>query len=201
MRTTHSLRATTKSFITLLCAYGFIVPALLGQTPFKLRSTTSSDVVGAGNFIIQDNNAFMVRLIINSSGNVGIGITNPTDKLTVAGIVSSTTGGFRFPDGTLQTSAAKGDTLWMWTPAGMHIALNIPPALRNVFIDGNATIGGTLNASTILQNGLPINSSQWTTSGNNISYSNGNVGIGTSNPQATLEIRGNMFTVDEGGVL
>ena len=40
-----------------------------------------------------------------SGGNVGIGTTTPGDKLTVAGVIASTTGGFRFPDGTVQTTA------------------------------------------------------------------------------------------------
>jgi hypothetical protein len=41
----------------------------------------------------------------SNTGNVGIGTTAPTQKLSVAGTVESTTGGFKFPDGTLQTTA------------------------------------------------------------------------------------------------
>lgn len=39
------------------------------------------------------------------TGNVGIGVSNPSSKLTVAGEVRSNSGGFRFPDGSLQTTA------------------------------------------------------------------------------------------------
>ncbi len=47
--------------------------------------------------------------------------------------------------------------------------------------------------------------SQWITSGNNIYYSTGNVGIGTSNPTSRLEVSGNTniagnFTVTNGHV-
>jgi hypothetical protein len=45
-------------------------------------------------------------LALAPTGNVGIGTTNPAQKLTVAGVVESTAGGFRFPDGTVQTTAA-----------------------------------------------------------------------------------------------
>jgi hypothetical protein len=38
-------------------------------------------------------------------GNVGIGTTLPTARLTVAGLIQSTVGGFQFPDGTMQTTA------------------------------------------------------------------------------------------------
>lgn len=45
------------------------------------------------------------RMRINASGNVGIGTSNPTQKLDVAGAIRSSSGGFIFPDGTTQTTA------------------------------------------------------------------------------------------------
>ncbi|MGZ6426673.1 MAG: beta strand repeat-containing protein [Bdellovibrio sp.] len=74
-----------------------------------------------------------------STGNVGIGTASPNQKLSVAGTIESTSGGFKFPDGTTQTTASSG-------------------------------------------------SSQWTTSGSNISYSAGNVGIGTTTPGSKLTV-------------
>ncbi|MBU4299333.1 hypothetical protein KJ636_04785 [Patescibacteria group bacterium] len=41
-------------------------------------------------------------------GNVGIGTTGPGQKLTVAGTIESTSGGFKFPDGSVQDKAASG---------------------------------------------------------------------------------------------
>jgi hypothetical protein len=46
--------------------------------------------------------------IYETGGNVGIGTTTPTEKLQVAGTIHSTSGGIKFPDGTLQVTAASG---------------------------------------------------------------------------------------------
>jgi hypothetical protein len=45
------------------------------------------------------------QLYKDASGNVGIGTSSPGQKLSVVGTIESTTGGFRFPDGTTQATA------------------------------------------------------------------------------------------------
>jgi hypothetical protein len=59
-----------------------------------------------------DSMSFMVngsnRATIDSSGNFGIGATPNTSKVVAAGVIESTSGGFKFPDGTTQTTAATG---------------------------------------------------------------------------------------------
>jgi len=44
----------------------------------------------------------------DASVNVGIGTSAPAQKLDVAGIIRSSSGGFLFPDGTTQTTASSG---------------------------------------------------------------------------------------------
>jgi len=46
------------------------------------------------------------ELVVKKGGNVGIGSTGPGQRLSVAGTIESTSGGVKFPDGTVQTSAA-----------------------------------------------------------------------------------------------
>ena len=47
-------------------------------------------------------------LTVTTSGGIGIGTTNPSSPLTVSGVVESKSGGFKFPDGTTQTTASSG---------------------------------------------------------------------------------------------
>lgn len=58
------------------------------------------------------NNTLIIRLgsnermRIDSAGNLGVGTSNPGYKLEVSGTIYSSNGGFRFPDGSVQTTAA-----------------------------------------------------------------------------------------------
>jgi len=45
-------------------------------------------------------------LFVTNNGNVGIGTVTPSERLSVSGTIESASGGFKFPDGTKQTTAA-----------------------------------------------------------------------------------------------
>ena len=45
-------------------------------------------------------------MTLSNAQNTGIGTTNPSERLEVQGIIFSNVGGFKFPDSTLQTTAA-----------------------------------------------------------------------------------------------
>jgi len=75
-----------------------------------------SDIgAGGSDFIIESNANLslaagtVVGFKMDSvTQNVGIGVAPNTSKLAVAGVIESTTGGVKFPDGTTQTTAATG---------------------------------------------------------------------------------------------
>ena len=74
-------------------------------------NTTDQFLVKAqGGFYVDSSSFHYVnsgasRLFIDSTGKVGIGTTSPGQKLSVVGTIESTSGGFKFPDGSVQTSA------------------------------------------------------------------------------------------------
>lgn len=73
-------------------------------TPTLMVNGTGS----AGHFARwMDNNTLESSMISQSNNQIGIGTTSPTSKLTVDGKVESLSGGFKFPDGTIQTTAFK----------------------------------------------------------------------------------------------
>ncbi len=77
----------------------------LSSAIFSLEAGLS----GTGSYLpisFLTNNA--ERLRITTGGDIGIGTTSPSSKLTVAGTIESTSGGVKFPDGTTQTTAAVG---------------------------------------------------------------------------------------------
>jgi hypothetical protein len=68
----------------------------LGRLPKWAGFTGSNSVIG-------DSTIFEDKF-----GMVGIGTDSPTSRLTVAGMIQSLGGGFKFPDGTIQTTSATG---------------------------------------------------------------------------------------------
>ncbi|HKS08814.1 MAG TPA: hypothetical protein VJS13_04655 [Pyrinomonadaceae bacterium] len=109
--------------------------------------TNHTPALTSGDFAIglRTGGALFESTRFASNGNVGIGTMTPAFKLDVAGPIRSSSGGFVFPDGTVQTTAGGGG-------------------------------GG---------------GSQWVTTGSNIFYNAGNVGVGTSTPGVALEVNPN----------
>ena len=71
---------------------------------------------GRADILFQSNNT--TRMTIKANGNIGIANTNPPSPLTVGGVIESTTGGVKFPDGTTQTTAATDAAIGDQTSSG-----------------------------------------------------------------------------------
>jgi hypothetical protein len=67
---------------------------------------TALSLGGVGSLEVDAPNIPGGRFLVKENGNVGIGTNTPTSKLSVQGTVESTTGGFKFPDGSVQSTAA-----------------------------------------------------------------------------------------------
>ncbi len=58
------------------------------------------------------------QFLIRAQGGVGIGTNAPTQQLHVHGVIHSDSGGFKFPDGTVQTTAIAGGSGYYLPRAG-----------------------------------------------------------------------------------
>jgi endosialidase-like protein len=79
---------------------------------------------------------------VSITGNLGLGVTPSGSKLAVAGLIQSTTGGFQFPDGTIQTTAAN-------TSGNFIQNTTTQQPNSNFNISGNGTAGGTLEGGVV----------------------------------------------------
>jgi len=113
-------------------AYVSLVNTQPGARQYDLVSTSNTSPTGPGNFFIADASAG-ARIAISSAGLVGIGTAAPTARLDVAGSVRSSSGGFVFPDGSTQVTAA-GASLWASSGSDAYST-----NAGNVFIGGTST--------------------------------------------------------------
>ncbi|TSA45922.1 hypothetical protein D4R51_01050, partial [bacterium] len=134
----------------------------------------SEDAAAQGAFVVATfgggggatNATLTEKFRITSAGNVGIATTTPAYPLTVAGTIFSSTGGFRFPDNTVQTTAFAGGTQ----------VTNASYVSAGVF-GSNSTKGN-----------YEFQHSNTTANVMYVDATNDRVGIGTTSPSAPLTV-------------
>lgn len=80
----------------------------LSSTFLMLASVTGAAIAQDGHSLDASDGDPVDAVYVDGSGNVGVGTLTPTQRLTVSGIIESILGGFKFPDGTVQTTASNG---------------------------------------------------------------------------------------------
>ena len=78
-------------------------------------------------------------LIFQNTKGVGIGTAAPANPLSVAGVIQSTTGGFKFPDGTTQTTAVTLPVNWKSTAAAGSSVLSVTNSTNGPAFSQSAT--------------------------------------------------------------
>lgn len=140
---------------------------------FELQSVQGNQ----NTFIIYDRNANQYRMVINGAGNVGIGKTNPQNKLDVAGNIN-VDGNLYAYNGMIGTRTLNssyittGNILANSLHVGSSTGVDIAPGKISIWSPNNSTVNGTYTVFTAVYSGYLVMSSgngiQWKCGPNNV---------------------------------
>ncbi|MBI5525606.1 MAG: tail fiber domain-containing protein [Deltaproteobacteria bacterium] len=159
-----------------------------------------SDYVAVGEYAGVDNTLELKGTRLYLNGDVGVKTTTPGYPLDVNGAIRSSSGGFVFPDGSIQTVAAGAS---MWASAGFNIynlnagnvGIGTSAPTQALDVKGNVKVSGTPFVNYMefpdgTKQFSAAGASFWSSAGSNIFNNNGGyVGIGTSTPDQLVQIK------------
>jgi hypothetical protein len=156
-----------------------VFSAGLGSTGYESKIELQGTNVAA-DAAITLSTASSAKVTILNNGNVGIGITNPSTKLHVSGIVQIAASG--------ETAFYEGNGVRVFGTQNYRFR-NTGGGVRAI-IDVNST--GVSAGNLSLYNASNVITSYINNAGNSY-YNGGNIGIGTTSPTHKLDVRGDIL--------
>lgn len=113
-----------------LQASPYAFSALYASTASAATTNFKANIIDA--LPVTQNGAITISTNLFVMGGISVGSISPGQTLAVAGIVESSTGGFKFPDGSIQTEAAavtmwkvSGDNVYSINPGNLGVGENL----------------------------------------------------------------------------
>lgn len=138
----HRAQVASTAASALLAATSSDSAALGGQAPAfyqnaaNMSAGTLADARLSGNIPRLVSSNTFVGALNAFTGNVSVGTTLSGERLSVAGVVHSTSGGFKFPDGSIQLAASPAITVYVVGPLATDPYNTIQAAVAAAQVSG-----------------------------------------------------------------
>ena len=207
------LNDTDGGFSTVTFANNDVARAAFGRNDGDdFYITVRDPATNGGNWrnttLVVDSSSGNVSMAygLTVGSNVGIGTDAPAYELDV-------TGNIHFTGGLYQDGAPFVSSLWTGGTDSLYYRSNVEVGTGNLFVDtttSNVGIGTTTPAYSLdvvgdinlsgdfYQGGSPFVSSLWTSSGTDLYYNSGSVGISNTAPDHDLSVGSNLYVHDTG---